>query len=98
MITFNEWATILPKDINGFQVIKIEKGFFKNIEYTYGSVAFEEGVDDITLKFEYNIKDGYLDPVHEDAFKKLTGDLLCAIMTFQLDNNEVIYSNGTDSE
>lgn len=97
MINFKEWATILPNDINGFQIIRINKGLFKNIEYTYGAVAFEEGDDEVTLKFEYNIRVGDIAPMHEESFKTLTGNILCAIMNDQLDNEEVIYANGTSS-
>src|ERR1035437_665353 len=90
-----EWVTLLPNDVSGFQVIRIDKGLFKNIEYTYGAVAFEEGDDDLTLKFEYNIRTGNIAPMHEESFKQFTGEILCAIMSDQIDNEEVIYANGT---
>lgn len=96
MINYTEWATILPTDINGFSIIRITEGFFKGIEYTYGGVAFEEGEDAVTLRFEYNIRIGDIAPTHEESFKQFSGEILCSIMDSQLYSDEVVYSNGTD--
>lgn len=98
MIKYKEWVTMLPMDISGFQIIRIDKGFFKNIEYTYGACAFEEGEDTLTLKFEYSIRVGEIAPMHVESFKEFTGEILCAIMNDQINNSEVVYANGTDDK
>jgi len=96
MIKLNEWVEILPNEIKGFQTIKIIKGEFIDIEFVYGSVAFEESnTDEAHMKFEFDVLKG--DPSNNMAgFEKLTGDILLSIIDDQLANNEVVYSGGVD--
>ena len=97
MLNFHDWAEILPNDVNGFQIIKIKKGLFRNLEYIYGAVSFDETTDEIHLKFEYEILSEHtIAPLHLEQFKVLLGDLLCAIIDAQIKNEEVVYHGGTD--
>jgi hypothetical protein len=97
VINFHEWAEILPTEVNGFQVIKIKKGLFRNLEYIYGAVSFDETEEEIHLKFEYEIMNGHdIAPLHLEQFKVLLGDLLCSIIDAQMKNEEVVYYGGTD--
>jgi len=93
MIRYEEWAEELLNDVNGFRVIRIKQGPFKDVDYVYGGVAIEEGEDIATIRFDYTIINGVIED--NSAFKQLAGDILVAMIDKQLLDNNVIYSGGT---
>jgi len=100
MIDFKEYAVITDNEINGFQIIRIIKGSFSDIEFTYGKVEIVEDKDAYTanIKFEYDIQHGLIAEDALDEFKVLLGHLLVAIIQSQLEHNEIVYSGGIDGE
>ena len=96
IISLKDWIEYLPH-VNNFQVIRIIKGLFKGVEFTYGGVAFEETDDELKMSFEHNIVNDYiLADAHQDSFKKITGDILIAILDEQMLNNSVIYRSSSE--
>lgn len=75
-------------------VIRVLEGEFKNVEYTYGSVAVQEQDGIAILKFEYNLIAGEIKNI--EAFKTLSGDILQDLIYDQLETSSVIYKGGTD--
>ena len=92
-MNLNELIDVKEETINGFHIIRIKSGEFKDIEYVYGEVSFEE--DTPTLKFVYEVLSEFK-PNNIKVFENLLGDLLVAMIERQLETSSVIYHGGID--
>lgn len=82
--------------------IKITDGIFNGMVFSYGAVKFiEHGDEDaVTLKFDYDIH-RYPHGVTEETIngedlEYVLGGLLTELIKQQLENNELIFTGGTD--
>jgi len=96
MIKFDEWAILTNDILNGFQVIKLIQGEFKDIGFVYESVAVQENEEktEAKISFTYSIISGFVPDDKLNEFKQFTGDLLSAILQEQLEKGDVVYSGG----
>jgi len=99
MIDLNEFIETTKDDINGFIVIRIKKGEFEGVEFTYGAVAVNEVIGTATLSFEYNvIKGSNMVEANEEAFTDVAGDILMEMVTRQIAEGSVVYYGGIDAD
>jgi hypothetical protein len=75
------------------QAIKILKGKYKNIVFTFGRVSFYEVDDSPHIKFDYTVLEGN-DPDNED-FNNILGDVVVDILEreFKENANGVLVDN-----
>lgn len=65
--------------------VKIIKGPYQGIIYTYGKAEFNEsGTDSLTTRFEYTIIENPHETMSARKFEKLAGDILIDIVTDQV--------------
>jgi len=89
---------VTEKDVDGFQVLEMTQGEFIGVQWVYGGIKVNENEDDTaTLSYDYDIKsDHQLTEEQKEKFGKLTGDILITILEKQLENNEAIYTGGSE--
>lgn len=82
--------------LNGFDILRITEGEFKDVEFAFGKVGFkvDDQTEQCTLNFEHNIISGIVNDM--EKFKECAGDILILIIQEQLEKNEVIYTGGVD--
>lgn len=93
----SESFEITENVVSGFKIIRVKKGKFAGVEYTYGAVGinFPDGEDSPpSLSYEVNVIVGEADLKDKD-FVNLTGDILFSIINQQLLNGEAVYFGGT---
>ena len=86
---------------DGFKIIKILDSIYKDIEFTFSRVAFEEKDDELILNFNFDV---FSDPFEivktEDEktnFGQYIGNILTELLKAQVEAGEVIYSGGSNS-
>jgi len=89
MNSFYELTGIVEHNVS---VIKIIKGEFEGVEYTYGSVAVEEDHEkkSASLNFQYTIIAGDVGS-RTEAWRLLIGDILLSMLDDQIKDESVIY-------
>lgn len=78
--------------------IKLHENPYDGIIITYGKVTFgeDEENDILRIAFEYTIEENNENEYDMDVFEKYIGDLLQELIIFQLSNNNLVFSGGTD--
>jgi hypothetical protein len=90
---------VLPEtNASGFHLVELTDGEFKGIVYSYSKVSFKENKarDQLVWKFEYDLAVGEVPFTKKEAFKKVLGDNLMAILEQQLDEGTAVYHGGTN--
>ena len=82
---------VLSESINGFNVIEIAEGKYKDVKYVYGSVEFKEQENNAIVSFDYELQGEY--KIDED-FTQVIGDILMELLEEQLEKNEVVFRGG----
>ena len=84
------------KEVDGFKVIKFKEGTFKDVEFTYGSIKFneDENKENCTLNFDYNVISGKVEESDVEFFEKTIGDMLIQMLEEQIAREEVVYHGG----
>lgn len=73
--------------------IKIIKGPFKDIIYTYGKCGFKEiEAGTLTVRFEYTIIESPYETFNARKFEKLAGDILIDMVTDQINEGTLATS------
>lgn len=78
--------------------IKLHENPYDGIIITYGRVSFDEDDENYILRiaFEYTIEENNKNEYDMNVFEKYIGDLLQELIIFQLSNNNLVFSGGTD--
>jgi len=88
----------VQKTGDDFTCIKILKGKFKNVIYTYRHVKFAPKENDegkLPLKFTYDIHRNPTNvDIENEEFKIFIGDILIEVVEQQLKNNQIIFKDG----
>lgn len=74
-------------------------GEYEGIHVKLGEVSFsdpEEGSEDATMHFNYDITEGLLDKNQVEAFELYVGDIIVEIIQDRLEKGDLIYTGGTD--
>ena len=99
MIEGTDYCYIYPKDDSKSVHIKLLTGQYKDTVFKYGKVKFKEENDQVYLLFAYDViesKSAKPKVMEKDSdFKNYIGDLLCEIMTSNMDE-EFIDETGTN--
>jgi hypothetical protein len=102
MIEGTDYCYIYPKDDNASVHIKILTGKYKDTIFKYGKVKFKEENDQVYLLFAYDvIESNFAKPKvmeQDQVFKDYLGDLLCKIMTSNLDEEFIDETRVDDSQ
>lgn len=86
---------ILDHAVDGFTIIQLTEGKYKDVEFHYGAVAVEEGENETaTLKFDYTITKG--ENINEEEFGAIAGKILHSLIDTQLEKGDVVYAGGVD--
>lgn len=79
----------------GFRVVRILDGKFKDVEYVYGGVKFQEEDDILKISFDYDIlTETRMTPQVQNEFRHLIGEYLLEILRKQAEEGEVVYYGG----
>lgn len=80
---------------DGSYKLKFTNTKFDDIIFTLGAVSFGEGEDEAKLSYEYNVIEHTKFYVKEELDKQV-GDLVVQMIVTGLENNDLIYTGGTD--
>ena len=80
---------------DGFMIIRLDEGKFKDVEFHYTEVSFS-GDDVPILNFSYNLVSGEMPDGDVKDFQELIFNILISIIETQIESNEVVYSGGVD--
>ena len=102
MIEGTDYCYIYPKDDKNSVHIKFLKGPYKDTVFKYGKVKFKEENDQVYLLFAYDVIESTIAKPKvmekDDDFKNYIGDLLCEIMTSNLDEEMIDETGINDSQ
>lgn len=85
---------IIPWNDKEFAISFIS-GKYDSIIYVYkGSVSFDERVDDVVMKFDYEILDGKELIENISDFEKYIGNILTDMIEYSLAKNETVFTGG----
>ena len=101
MIEGVDYCFIYPKEDEETVHIRLMEGPYKDTIYKYGRVGFEEKNEQVYLQFKFDVIESTIKKSKlekDDDFKNYIGDLLCEIMSSNIEQ-EIIDETGTiDSE
>jgi hypothetical protein len=86
---------VVENRITGHDAIKLTSGPYSGIIYSYGKVSFEEQIDSLKIKFEYEVHENEIE-YDEPEFKKYIGDLLQYFLREKLRKNDITYIGGIE--
>ena len=85
----------------GFKIIKISDSIYKDIEFSFSRVFFEEKDDELILNFNFDV---FSDPFElvkteddKNNFGQYIGNILTELLKDQVDAGEVVYGGGNNS-
>ena len=85
-----EYAFV-QREVDDFSCIKITKGPYEGVIYTYGQVKFAENevAGRLPLKFTYNVQRNINDvDTESEEFRQAIGDILIEVMEKQLSEKQ----------
>ena len=97
MIEGIDYCFIYPKEDDAAVHIKLLDGPYKDTTYKYGRVAFEEKDEQVYLQFKFDVIESTIKKSKlekDNDFKNYIGDLLCQIMSSNIEQ-EMIDETGT---
>ena len=101
MVEGVDYCFIYPKEDEETVHIRLMEGPYKDTIYKYGRVGFEEKNEQVYLQFKFDVIESTIKKSKlekDDDFKNYIGDLLCEIMSSNIEQ-EIIDETGTiDSE
>jgi hypothetical protein len=83
---------------HGVTALQLTEGEFSGIIFSYGKVSFDEDYENEKLKvnFDYEIHDDKGLVYNKDEFKKELGDFLMELIVWGTEQNNIVYTGGTD--
>lgn len=86
----------LEKD--GVLALELTEGEFSGIIFSYGKVSFDEDSEQDKLKvnFQYEVHDDKNLAYDKVAFEKELGDFLMELIVWGTEQNNIVYTGGTD--
>lgn len=86
----------LEKD--GVTALQLTEGEFSGIIFSYGKVSFDEDSvnDHLKVNFDYEIHDDNNLAFDKEAFEKELGDFLIELIVWGAEQNNIVYTGGTD--
>ena len=97
MIEGVDYCFIYPKDDDQTVHIRLMDGPYKDTTYKYGRVGFEEKNEQVYLQFKFDVIESTIKKSKlekDNDFKNYIGDLLCEIMSSNIEQ-EIIDETGT---
>lgn len=84
--------------VDGFAILQITEGKFKDTKFRYGSLKLEENEDHTAafFQFDYRIVDGEIQQSDIKEFEELISEILNDMVFKQLEENSVIYAGGVN--
>jgi hypothetical protein len=102
MIEGVDYCFIYPKGDTQTVHIKFLQGPYKDTIFKYGKVKFKEENDLVYLLFAYDVLESTVSKPKklekDDTFKNYIGDLLCDLMTANIDEDIIDETGTNDSE
>lgn len=86
----------LEKD--GVLALELTEGEFSGIIFSYGKVSFDENAeqDNLKVNFQYEVHDDKGLAYDKAAFEKELGDFLMELIVWGTEQNNIVYTGGTD--
>jgi hypothetical protein len=86
----------LEKD--GVLALELTQGEFSGIIFSYGKVSFDENSqqDNLKVNFQYEVHDAKGLAYDKDEFEKELGDFLMELIVWGTEQNNIVYTGGTD--
>ena len=83
---------------NGVAALQLTEGEFSGIIFSYGRVSFDEYYENNKLKvnFDYEIHDDNNLVFDKQEFEKELGDFLMELIVWGTEQNNIVYTGGTD--
>lgn len=90
--------TFVVQDSSDFYSLRLLKGSYENVIYTYGAVSISEDGEQATLKFDFRVEDsaGHEDLDNDVEFKTHIGDILRDILLAEVGKIGKIKENNSD--
>jgi hypothetical protein len=91
---------VLEHKYDGTHAIKLLEEPYSGIIISYGKVSFDTNDDDDVLKlsFDYEIHDDREIEYDKIEFENYLGDFLQELIIHGVENNDITYTGGVDSE
>lgn len=86
---------VLENRFNGQQAIKLLDDTYSGMIVVYSKVEFDEDIDTLHMKFEYNIIDDGGVVYDKEELEQYLGECLEQLLCHGIENNNITYSGGT---
>lgn len=85
---------------DGVIALQLTEGEFSGIIFSYGKVSFDEKPDQdkLGVNFEYEVHDDKQLAYDKAAFEKEIGDFLMELIVWGTEQNNIVYTGGTDED